>query len=211
MAVTAMSDAILSAPDLTNPNVRFLVVAQKEKIWLGQVLVENLRSYEKHDSKPYRTSNSLPSRLSRALVCLVLGDARSILDPFCGTGSILLEAQALGLTVFGVDHNPKMTGMTRFNLAHFGYEGTVIRGEAGECEITADAIISDLPYGRLLVEDENHLRKVLKHLTTLAPVGVYLTERNMVNWMEDAGYRDVRVYRVRKRAGLSRMVHVGYT
>ena len=95
--VLAVANALQAYPDLSDPQHRFLVAAQADRLWFGEILAEPTRDYRRHDAKPYRTSSSLPARLARALVNLVAPPAQSILDPFCGTGSILLEAGALGL------------------------------------------------------------------------------------------------------------------
>ncbi len=209
--ITAISNAILSAPDLRNPDVQYLLGIQKDKLWLGEVLIQNKHLYQAHDSKPYQISSSLPSRLARALINLVVGRANSILDPFCGSGSILLEAQAVRLQVYGMDINPKMVGMTRQNLAYFNYSGIVEQGDAVICDMKADAIVTDLPYGRELQENQDHLREILPHLSRLAPVAVYVSERDISDWLTQAGYENIRIYKVRKRVGMCRLVQIGYS
>lgn len=205
--VLAVAEAIQAYPDLTNPRHRFLVAAQADRLWFGEILAEPARDYRLHDTKPYRTSSSLPARLARALVNLVAPPACSILDPFCGTGSILLEACALGLHAYGVDNNIKMRGMSRRNLAHFGYAAAVDLGDAQECTQAADAIVTDLPYGRLLEQDQASLRQVLHHTIQLTPQAIYLAEEDITPWLVDAGYARVACYRVRKHHTMSRYVH----
>jgi tRNA (guanine10-N2)-dimethyltransferase len=205
--VLAVANALPAYPDLDHPQHRFLVAAQAERLWFGEILAEPSRDYRLHDTKPYRTSSSLSSRLARALVNLVAPPAGSILDPFCGTGSLLLEAAALGLQPFGLDHNIKMVGMSRCNLTHFGYAAQVELGDAQECIQTADAIVTDLPYGRLLEQDQAALRQVLHHTAQLAPQAVYLAEEDITPWLQDAGYTRVACYRVRKHHTMSRFVH----
>ncbi len=212
-AVLAAADAIQTYPDLHHPQHRFLLVAQSGRLWFGEILSECTHSYKQHDAKPYRTSSSLPSRLARALVNLVAGpggQVDSILDPFCGSGSILLEAQALGLAALGMDNNFKMTGMTRRNLAHFGYRGEVLRGDALTCPLRATAIVTDLPYGRLLQEMDTaaELRPILEHLAQQAQRAVYLAEQDLSGLLAACGYTGIQVYRVRKHQRMSRFVHL---
>ena len=191
--VLAVANALRAYPDLSDPQHRFLVAAQADRLWFGEILVEPTRDYRRHDAKPYRTSSSLPARLARALVNLVAPPARSILDPFCGTGSILLEAGALGLRAIGVDNNIKMAGMSRRNLAHFGYHAQVELGDAQDCAQTADAIVTDLPYGRLLEQDQEALREVLHHTVQLAPQAVILAEEDITPWLHRCGLRPRRM------------------
>jgi precorrin-6B methylase 2 len=205
--VLAVANALPAYPDLTDPQHRFLVAAKADRLWFGEILAEPARDYRRHDAKPYRTSSSLSARLARALVNLVAPPAQTILDPFCGTGSILLEAGALGLQAFGMDHNIKMAGMSRRNLAHFGYPAKVELGDALQCTQTAGAIVTDLPYGRLLEQNREALRRVLHHTAGLSPQAVYLAEEDITPWLQYAGYTRIECYRVRKHHSMSRFVH----
>jgi tRNA G10 N-methylase Trm11 len=206
-AIVAIADVLHGAPDLGSPLHRFLILARKDRLRFGELLACSQRDYQLHDAKPYRTTSSLPSRLARALVNLAAPSAKSILDPFCGTGSILLEAQAIGLASFGMDLNPKMVGMSRLNLEHFGYPAQVDWGDALDCPRTADAVVTDLPYGRILKIDPGRLLAILRHTVRLAPVGIYLTEADISELLLKAGYKEVAVYRVPKRRGMERLVH----
>ncbi len=206
-AIISLANALNGAPDLEHPLQRFLIVAQKDRLWFGEILARSQHSYKQHDAKPFHTTSSLPSRLARALVNLVSPPARSLIDPFCGTGSILLEACALGLQAYGMDLNPKMTGMTRRNLAAFGYNAHVEKGDALNCRQCADALVSDLPYGRILDIERSGLLAILRHASGLAPQAIYLAEEDISGLLHDAGYAQIRVLRVRKRFGMQRFIH----
>jgi len=205
-SILAVADAIHGAPDLDHPQQRFLLVASDVGFYFNEILAESARSYQKHDAKPYRTSSSLPSQLARALVNLTY-PARVILDPCCGTGSIMLEACATGVAAYGMDRNPKMVGMTRRNLLLFGYEAVVQRGDASRCNQPSEAVVTDLPYGRFLENDEENIKAILRQMTTLAPLGIYIAEKDITSWLQEAGYDKVNVYHLRKRAGLIRFIH----
>ncbi len=206
-AVIQAANALEGAPDLDYPAHRYLIVAQEECLWFGEVLAAAQHSYQQHDAKPFRTTSSLPSRLARALVNLVAPPAKTILDPFCGTGSILLEANAIGLRAYGVDLNKKMTGMSRMNLAHFGYPVEVEWGDALDCQQKAEAIMTDLPYGRVLKIDPKRLMTILKHAVHLAPLAIYLAEEDISSFLAEAGYQKIEVFRVRKSHAITRFVH----
>ena len=101
-----------------------------------------------------------------------------------------------------------MAGMSKRNLMHFGYPAQVERLDALAATRTADAIVTDLPYGRLLEEmDWANLPALLSHLRGLAPLAVYLAEQDLSDWLHNAGYARVQVYHVRKRPGMTRFVH----
>jgi tRNA G10 N-methylase Trm11 len=207
-AVRQLADAIDGDPDLLQPLQRFIIVVQKRRLWFGEIAAVCERAFRLHDAKPYHTTNSLPARLARGLVSLVVPPARSIVDPFCGTGSILLEAGSLGLQAFGVDISSKMVQISRHNLEHFGYPGIVELGNALHCQNTADAIVTDLPYGRTIIKiKQGDILEILKHLVELAPQAIYLAGEPLPDLLAQAGYQKVEIYCVRKRIGMQRYVH----
>jgi tRNA G10 N-methylase Trm11 len=209
-AVLAIANAIPFHPHLDHPKHRFLLVEREDGLWFGEIMSECQHAYKPHAARPYNISSSFPSRMSRALVNLVCPQARSLLDPCCGTGSILLEAQALGLQAYGGDQNKRMVGMARKNLTHFGYAARVEHADARTCQQTADALVTNLPYGRFLQADETLIRAILERGRILAPVAIYVTEHDITEWLAAAGYRDIKVYSVIKHDGFVRYVHQGY-
>lgn len=204
---TAFADVIPFGPDLRDPLHRFLVIAGEDGFTFGAVEAEADGSYRDHDAKPWTTSSSLDSRFARALVNLV-PDARSILDPCCGAGSIVLEAASLGLSAFGVDWKPALVGMTRENLAHFGYDAGVELADSRTHAQTADAIVTDLPYGHAIESDEHGIRAILEQSASQAAAGVFVAPADISTWLASAGYIDIGVHTVLKRRGFTRWVHV---
>jgi predicted RNA methylase len=204
---TALADVIPYGPDLRHPQRRFMVVADRYGLRFCLVEAVTDSGYRVHESKPWTTSSSLEPRFSRALVNLV-PQARSILDPCCGAGSIGLEAASLGLQATGVDWKPAMVGMSRVNIAHYGYAAHVARADSRGLEIQADAIVTDLPYGHAIERDESNVRAILERGAELAPRGVYVAPHDITDWLTTAGYRDIDVHTVVKRRGFTRWIHV---
>ncbi|NND75684.1 MAG: methyltransferase [Ilumatobacter sp.] len=202
-----LADVLPYFPDLDDPRHRFVVVAQEDQFVFGEVVARSDGAYRRHDTKPWSTSSSLDARFSRALVNLV-PTSTSILDPCCGAGSIVLEAASLGLVAFAVDWKPAMVGMTRTNLAHFGYDADVTRADSRTHRQHADAIVTDLPYGHAIHTDEASVRAILENGATCAPLGVYVAPQDISSWLDAAGYETVAVHTVQKRAGFTRWIHV---
>jgi tRNA G10 N-methylase Trm11 len=205
-ATRLAADAILAQPNLHTPQHRFLLVAEPDRFWFGEILTRQTQDYARHNVKPYRTSSSLSAQMARALVNLAAPEAGSILDPFCGSGSILLEANACGLAAWGMDRNPKMVGFSRRNLRHYGYPDTVEHGDMLTCRQPAAALVSDLPYGRMLPGQHNDLTAVFAHALTLAPLAVFLSENDLSPLLAQAGYRQIESWKIRKNSGLTRFV-----
>jgi tRNA (guanine10-N2)-dimethyltransferase len=74
----------------------------------------------------------------------------SLLDPFCGTGGILIEAGIIGARVIGSDRDYKMVEGTKENLIHCGItDYHIFRADARSLPLTepVDAVATDPPYG----------------------------------------------------------------
>ena len=93
--------------------VEILVIETADTILLAQTkTVQNIDEWTKRDrAKPYadRRKGMLPPKLARIMVNLgVAGGKRvKVYDPFCGTGTILMEAMMLGCPVCGSDSDVK--------------------------------------------------------------------------------------------------------
>lgn len=104
--------------------------------------------------RPFFSPVVLHPRTARALVNLArIRPGDRVLDPFCGTGGLLLEAGLVGARVWASDIDPRMVAGTRLTLEHFGIGNLVAEerdvGEAPEfVGVPVDAIVSDPPYGR---------------------------------------------------------------
>ena len=207
-AVVPVADAIEGSPNLSFPSIRLLLAATAERFLLGRIEAEPDGAYRAHAGKPFRTSSSLPARLARAMVNLAAG-AQTLLDPCCGAGSILLEAASLGMRAVGFDWNRKMVGMSAANARHFGYAAEAGEADARALSFRADAVVTDLPYGKNLEADAENLRGIVRNAARLAPLAAIAAAGDLVPWMRAAGFREVRRYRVPKSAGFSRYIHVG--
>ena len=206
-AVVAAADAIHCRANVAAPRHRLLLVAQRETFWIGEILAEATQSYTPHLKKPCHVSISLEARIARALVNLVVPPAGTLIDPCCGTGSILLEAAALGLTAYGADRNPKMAHMAQRNLLHFGYPPRVVCADARTWSQTADTLVTDVPYGRQLESAEEDLPAILENCACLAPLAVYVAGSDITAQVTAAGYGNVEVFRLVKPNGFTRYVH----
>ncbi len=110
--------------------------------------------YERRPSiRPFFRSIALPVYLSRSLVNLSrVKEGMTFLDPFCGTGSILIEAALIGLRTIGLDLNWEMARGSVSNLRSYGLKiPFTIVGNALNLPLpegSIDAIATDPPYGR---------------------------------------------------------------
>lgn len=76
---------------------------------------------------------------------------QTVLDPFCGTGGILIEAAKMGRKVVGSDSSLAMVMGARLNLKYFGISDALILNKDIldlKLDSAVDAIVTDMPYGR---------------------------------------------------------------
>jgi tRNA (guanine10-N2)-dimethyltransferase len=142
--------------DLVDPELKLRVLLS-DNAHAGIVLWEQEKKpieRRKAAHRPFFSPISLGPKLARAMVNLSgCGGRATVLDPFCGTGGILIEAGSMGLRVVGSDVDWRMVEGCQKNLEHYGTRGKVFKADIGEVapllgERMVDAIVTDLPYGR---------------------------------------------------------------
>ncbi|WP_164490413.1 TIGR01177 family methyltransferase [Pyrococcus abyssi] len=125
------------------------------KLWIG-IRIREFRGKEfderKADRRPFSRPIALPPRIARAMVNLTRA-TREILDPFMGTGGMLIEAGLMGLKVYGIDIREDMVEGAKINLEYYGVKDYVVKvGDATKIKEafpgkTFEAIATDPPYG----------------------------------------------------------------
>ncbi|WP_400195543.1 RsmD family RNA methyltransferase [Candidatus Methanomassiliicoccus intestinalis] len=102
--------------------------------------------------RPFFSPISLHPRYARALINLTgIKKGETLLDPFCGTGGILLEAASMGIKAAGSDIDPLMVDGCIENLQYFGFDADVQVSDIGsvpEMFSNITTVVTDPPYGR---------------------------------------------------------------
>ena len=140
--------------NLRNPDKIFIGIITNDKLVLGLKLTDitsKTFSERRPRKKPFFHPSAMPSKMARCMVNLAHGKVEAImLDPFCGTGTSLIEATYIGCRALGVDAQYRMILGCRKNLAHFNIsaEGLVL-GDARQLPFfKVDCVVTDPPYGR---------------------------------------------------------------
>jgi tRNA (guanine10-N2)-dimethyltransferase len=139
---------------LKNPDKTFLGIITNEKLVLGLKLTDitsKTFSERRPRKKPFFHPSAMPSKMARCMVNLAHGKAEAlVLDPFCGTGTSLIEATYIGCRALGVDAQRRMVLGCRKNLRHFNIspEGLIWADARQLPFFKVDCIVTDPPYGR---------------------------------------------------------------
>ncbi|HMK54820.1 MAG TPA: TIGR01177 family methyltransferase [Methanobacteriaceae archaeon] len=140
--------------DLNNPRTFIRTVVTGDKILIGHRIssISKKHFFElKPHKRPFFYPGSMHPKLARAMVNLTrVKQGERLLDPFCGTGGILIEAGIVGAKVIGSDLDPKMVAGTKENLTHCGVDDfEVFRADVRKLKLSevVDAVATDPPYG----------------------------------------------------------------
>ncbi len=143
-----------SRVNLSNPQKTFFGVLTDKRFIFGLKTAEIIPkpfSERRPRRRPFFHPTAMPAKLARVMVNLAqprMGDL--VLDPFCGTGGMLVEAGLIGCRVLGFDAKPHMLRGGLKNLLHYGInlEGVAIADARYPPVAKVDCIVTDPPYGR---------------------------------------------------------------
>jgi len=140
--------------NLKNPEKTFFGVITDKTFVFGLKLAEIIPSefMKRNPScKPFFHPSAMTAKLARCMVNLAEPKAGDlILDPFCGTGSILIEACLIGCRVLGLDAKRKMIRGSRRNFEFYQLspEGLIVADAKKLPVYNVDCVVTDPPYGR---------------------------------------------------------------
>ena len=136
---------------LADPAIEFRAVISEDRCYLGRVLMRpDLNSFHQRrpGNRPFFHPGVMMPRIARALVNISLvRQGQIMLDPFCGTGGIVLEAGLMGVDAVGSDIDADMVMGSRTNLP----QGKFVIADSTDLPFrtgSMDAVVTDLPYGQ---------------------------------------------------------------
>ncbi|MFA4860909.1 DNA methyltransferase [Methanoregula sp.] len=136
---------------LTNPDVEYRAILSEDRCYFGRVLFAISRSaYDERNpgKRDFFHPGVMMPRMARTLVNLACTKPGDILvDPFCGTGGILIEAGLLSARPLGSDFDPMMVAGCRRNIRN----PELLLADATALPFSSrsiDSVVTDLPYGQ---------------------------------------------------------------
>jgi predicted RNA methylase len=209
VAKTRIADCIAGVVSVEDPQLRLMLVVSS----LGyRVLVDTEAAPNDADwlgasHKPHNYVVALPARIGQAMLNLTARPGDTVLDPFCGTGTIPLLAAWAGHRAYGSDVSAACIARAGENLAHFGREATLVCADARTVQQAADCIVSNLPYGLYSHFAPGALQAILHNLGRLAPRVTLVTSERIDDDLRAEGYEVQEVIPVESER-FERLVHV---
>jgi tRNA (guanine10-N2)-dimethyltransferase len=158
-----------SKVELEDPDITIYLIFTDEENFFG------FSKRIKEENKPKKIKNhphELDWKLTRVMINLTgLKEGETVCDPFCGTGTTLLEAESMGIHAIGLDFDEKMCEISKENLKANGYKSKVFRSDFQELSKFSgkfDGIVTDLPYGRASKASEKP-EEILKKFFSILP------------------------------------------
>ena len=155
--------------NLKKPDKTFIGILTNNSLFFGlkqREIQTKTYSERRPRKKPFFHPSAMPSKLARCMVNLARAKAGDLLlDPFCGTGSVMIEASFIGCSVIGLDIQRRMAVGCRKNLKHFGVvsEGLVIADSMRLPLTHVDCLVTDPPYGR----SASTMKSTTKHIVEM--------------------------------------------
>ena len=158
----------------------------------------------KEESRPKKIRkypHELDWKLTRVMINLVgMKEDETICDPFCGTGTTLVEAESMGIRAIGLDFDEKMCRISKENLMVNGYKSKVFNSDFQELSKVSeeiDGIVTDLPYGISSKVSEKP-EEILKRFFSIVPkckrIGI-MYKKELDREMRVKGIKKYEIYR----------------
>ncbi|MCC7573605.1 MAG: N-6 DNA methylase [Candidatus Methanofastidiosum sp.] len=203
--------------DLTNPVDEIVGLVSNNKLYIGKKIFERNKkdfNIRKPQLRPFFSPTSIDPRIARAMIN-ISGAQREILDPFTGTGGILIEAGLIGLDTYGLDIEEKSALGTKMNLLNYGIKNFDIRvGDARKIFETFgrgfETIVTDAPYGRSTKIDKDKEKmyrdcffSILESFQKRCVIGL-----DKEYPFDEIGFHIENIYSFRVHKSLTRYLHV---
>lgn len=160
--------------------------------WIFGEYQRNDYEWHIHDRKPYTYSNSLSVRVAKSLVNIAIGNDldKTLIDPCCGIGTVVIEALSMDVNVIGYDINKSIASKARDNAQFFGYERDYIKqGDMHEITKRYDSAIIDIPYGLFTPITLEEQINIIKTAYKICDMLVLVAFEDMSNILLKEGFK----------------------
>lgn len=146
-----------------------------ESFYVGLEMT-NFAMVPQRNKRRIEREGSLPTTIASAMAFLAdLSPGESVLDPVCGSGSLLVEAHGCcsGVDLIGIDIDRDAIKAAKLNMSYI-HGCKLNKGDATRIELpdgSCDVFLANLPFGKQFgstVDNPNLYRDILKEMSRLA-------------------------------------------
>jgi len=113
--------------NLKNPDITVYLIFTNEENFFG---FSEKNQVKERPKKSKKYPHELDWKLTRVMINLIgLKKGETICDPFCGTGTTLLESESMGINAIGIDFDEKMCDMSKENLKLNNYKSKILNSD----------------------------------------------------------------------------------
>ncbi len=135
--------------NLKSPSTRLTAIKEGEKTLLCKRIWKRANFEDRRpDKRPALHPSSMHPKIARALINISGVKKGYLIDPFCGSGGILIEAALLGYKVKGIDIDGAMLGRAKKNLDFYDLSVELEKKDSRKLKEECDLIVTDPPYGK---------------------------------------------------------------
>ncbi|MBE6049736.1 MAG: SAM-dependent methyltransferase [Clostridium sp.] len=191
-AVKTVAKSISGIANIKNPEVVFGISYINSK-WIFGTYEKNDCKWHNHDKRPYSYSNALTLTIAKAIVNIAIGNNynKTLVDPCCGVGTVVVEALDLGVNIKGYEINPLIANNAKRNLEFFGFENCIEEKDMHNIKEKFDVAILDMPYDLFtscsLLEQNN----LIKSVYDIANELIIVTIKDMDEELQKVGFKIV--------------------
>lgn len=156
---------------LVTKGIEIGIFVEQGKNFIGKLIaVQNIESYSHRDyDKPGRNMKVglMPPKLAQMMINLsCLEQGKTIYDPFCGTGGLLMEAFIMGYKIFGSDVSASVIEQAKINLDWCVKKYSIKPYILNNIFIQDATLFNKSPFRFDAIVTENYLGPVLSHELT---------------------------------------------
>ena len=183
---------------MENPDITvYLIFTNKENFFGFSKMIKQQVRPKKTKTYP----NELDWKLTRVMINLIgIKQGETICDPFCGTGTTLLEAESMGIHAIGMDFDEKMFNIAKENLKENKFKSEIFNTDFQEMlKITEkyDGIVTDLPYGlnsKITEKPEKILKRFISNLPKRKKIAI-MYKKEFGDNLKLKGLKKYQIYR----------------
>ncbi len=206
--------------NLEHPNISFRLLLTENMGIFGYIIASvNRGAFEarKPQYKPFFYPGVLMPRVARALVN-ISKPGEYLLDPFCGTAGILVEAGLIGVKVIGGDVQKRLLLGAKINLDYYNVDYTLLYQDASKLSLkdnSIDSVVTDPPYGRsasikapslecLITGSLEEIHRVLKQKRR----AIFIFNRSIDDIIESIRFKILELHIQKVHRSLTRYIYV---